>query len=191
MVNPSVKPQESAFIHGSQQMLPRGWGQLFSPLLASYSQGMRGAEITIFAASCPLSPIRGEVWRLVPDTTTPILSLTSGCLQMLVTGGDIEAQKNGRALFVRDGERISFVTGDSFSLTVFGKGVMVLTKNEAATFGELATLPPAAPVSQISEASVELCRGLLGISGKSKTIPPPGEGTSAGYRGKHKYANLY
>ena len=174
--------------------LPPNWSQLFlDDTLPRTDTSLRGIQREIHHRTDAHARFHGEVWSISADANnlpTPYQQVVSGSVQMYVVSGVDAVQKNGKEIFIRPGEKISFHAQDTFSFGRHRDGKVVVL-NEGAHFIECSAPSPAQKLKSPSSVEIEAIRAALGLHDThSSRIPYRSsqneETSSRAYRGNRR-----
>lgn len=164
--------QDPVFNAAAQTHVPARWDHLLSDALPHTTDtSLAGISRTIYEASRAGSSIHGEVWtasneitgsRLAPQT----FKVTDGNIQMYVLAGSGSVTKNGKTIFLREGEKVSFTKDDTFSFP-HNHEMRILVRNERASLATAVYTQPISRLSPPTDAEVQRLRAELGLT----TVP--------------------
>lgn len=175
--------------------VPPRWENLVSVNLPTIQDdSLSGISRTIYAAPRASSAIHGEVWTRYKkaikkegdekggeeecdekraekeavdrDAPSKTFRVQCGGVQMYVLSGAGSITKNGSTIQLREGEKVSLATGDTFSFRE-NREMRILVRNEGATFAEGTYTPEVAKLRPPTDEEVQRLRAELGVT----TVP--------------------
>lgn len=145
--------------------LPPNWNHFFSEDAARRTDNsLPGIQREIHEGGSTPTRRHGEVWVVAAEgagLSTPCQRVVSGTVQMYVLSGIESIQKNGKEMYIRPGEKVSFHAGDTFSIGRT-KNSTIVVLNEDARFIE-GTPSPTPKLKIPSNDEVEATRAALGL----------------------------
>jgi len=188
-----ITKYDSVIIANEQHCVPQGWGHLFSSTLPVTHEQLDSIQRTRYQTACGNPPLNGEVWTcesgLSKATASHPYKVSAGYLNMLVLSGALTVTKNGRCMYVRAGEKVSFQPGDIFCLEGAPQSKIVV-RNQAAQLTPSCHPPVTHTSAPVSQSIVNMVRSQLGLSpgGSERPLPYRDDSrTSSAYRGQPKY----
>jgi len=110
--------------------------------------------------------VHGEIWKAAQEAgkTPPARTFkVTGYAQMYVVSGAGEIEKNGALINLRPGEKVSFRSGETFSLP-YNSALTLFVRNEGATFEVSTSSPKLSALCPPSPEQVAITRSMLGVS---------------------------
>jgi hypothetical protein len=168
--------QGPVFNDVARTTVPARWDHLLKHSLpCTQDSSLPGIARTIYGPENLTSPLRGEVWgacKTGVSGTAPqkTFKVTEGDVQMYVLSGSGSVTKNGKVIFLRDGEKVSFSKDDTFSFPN-GHEMRIFVRNEGASFSEGSYSQPISRLRPPTDEEVQRLRMELGVIGAPSLRP--------------------